>query len=64
MIYKGQVYKFLGKWGIIRPDKFGQTRMDVLFDKNINQLVIGDRIEYEQIEKNNRRYAENIVKIG
>jgi len=64
MKYKGQVYKFTGKWGVVRPDAFGQVRVDVLFDKNQHKLIIGDRIEYEQIEKNNRRYAENIVKIG
>jgi len=64
MIYKGQVYKFAGKWGVIRPDAFGQVRVDVLFDKNQHQFVIGERVEYEQIEKNNRKYAEKITKIG
>ena len=64
MIYKGQVYKFVGLKGVIRPDEFGQTRMDVLFNKHSENLRIGDRVEYEQIEKNNRKYAQNIKKIG
>jgi len=64
MIYTGQVYKFVGIKGVIRPDAFGQTRIDVLFDKNKESLKIGDRVEYEQLTKNNRRYAKNIKKIG
>jgi hypothetical protein len=64
MIYTGQVYKFVGIRGVIRPDAFGQTRIDVLFDKNKESLKLGDRVEYEQLTKNNRRYAKNIKKIG
>ena len=64
MIYTGQVYKFVGIKGVIRPDAFGQTRIDVLFDKNKESFKIGDRVEYEQLTKNNRRYAKNIKKIG
>ena len=64
MIYTGQVYKFVGTKGVIRPDAFGQTRVDVLFEKDKESLKIGDRVEYEQLTKNNRRYAKNIKKIG
>ena len=64
MKHKGQVYKFVGVKGVIRPDKFGQVRVDVLFDRHKENLVIGDKIEYEQVEKNRRKYAENIKKIG
>ena len=64
MIFKGQVYKFSGVYGLIRPDDWGQTRQDVLFKKSENTLKIGDRIQYEQEEKNGRRYAKNIQKTG
>lgn len=60
----GQIYKFIGKTAIIRPDEFGQSRTDVIFDKNETQIdwKIGDRIEYEQLLKNGRRHAVNIKK--
>ena len=64
MKHKGQVYKFVGIKGVIRPDAFGQVRVDVLFDRHKENLRIGDRVEYEQVEKNNRKYAEKIEKIG
>jgi hypothetical protein len=62
MKHFGQVYKFTGIYGHIRPDTWGQTRQDVLFKKSDEQLKIGDKIVYEQFEKNGRRFAKNIQK--
>ena len=45
MIRTGQVFKFVGIKGLIRPDKFGQTRRDVLFNKNDYDFKIGDLVE-------------------
>ena len=45
MVRTGQIYKFVGNKGVIRPDKFGQVRKDVLF----NKTSVGphtDKIEY------------------
>jgi hypothetical protein len=64
MLEKGQVYKFTGIWGHIRPDTWGQTRMDVLFKRNEHKLVLGDHVQYDLAEKNERKYAENLKKIG
>lgn len=63
-IKTGQIYKFIGKTAIIRPDEFGQSRTDVIFDKNETgqNWKIGDKIEYEQLLKNGRRHAVNIKK--
>lgn len=63
MIVQGQVYKFVGIHGLIRPDEWGQNRSDVLFRKKEHKLVIGDRVEYETVEKNGRKHAENLKKI-
>jgi len=63
MIVKGQVYKFIGIHGLIRPDEWGQNRIDVLFKKKEHQLNIGDRVEYEPVEKNGRKFAENLKKV-
>lgn len=64
-IRTGQIYKFIGKTALIRPDEFGQSRIDVIFDKNESQQSwkIGDRIQYEQLLKNGRRHAVNIQKL-
>lgn len=63
-IKTGQIYKFVGKTVVIRPDEFGQSRIDVIFDKNESQQTwkIGDRVQYEQLLKNGRRHAVNIRK--
>ena len=63
MIVTGQVYKFIGIYGLIRPDEWGQNRTDVLFKKKEHKLVIGDRVEYEAIDHNGRKHAENLKKI-
>ena len=63
MIVTGQVYKFIGIHGLIRPDEWGQNRVAVLLKKKEHKLVIGDRVEYETIEKNGRKHAENLKKI-
>ena len=57
---KGQVYKFTGIYGHIRPDNFGATRRDILFKKHEHKLKIGDRVIYDHVEKNGRRYAEKL----
>jgi hypothetical protein len=62
MQYKGQVYKFTGIYGHIRPDEWRQNRTDVIFKKHENKLKIGDRVTYEQIEINGRRHAKNLQK--
>ena len=64
MIAKGQVYKFIGIHGLIRPDEWGQNRTDILFKRKEHKLVIGDKVEFEPIEHNGRKYAENLKKIG
>ena len=46
MIVTGQVYKFIGIHGLIRPDEWGQNRIDVLFRKREYDLKLGDRVEY------------------
>lgn len=63
-IKTGQIYKFVGKTVVIRPDEFGQSRIDVIFDKNESQQTwkIGDRVQYEQLLKNGRRHAVNVQK--
>jgi hypothetical protein len=60
----GQIYKFIGNTGLIRPDEFGQSRTDVIFNKTESTELwkIGDRIEYEQVLKGGRRHAVNITK--
>lgn len=62
MIHTGQIYKFTGIYGHIRPDTWGQTRQDVLFKKHNNNLKIGDKISYEQEEINGRKFAKDIQK--
>ena len=63
MIVTGQVYKFIGIHGLIRPDEWGQNRTDVLFRKKEHDLKLGDRVEYESVEKNGRKHAENLKKV-
>ena len=63
MIVSGQVYKFVGIHGLIRPDEWGQNRNDVLFKKKEYKLAIGDRVEYETVERNGRKHAENLKKV-
>jgi len=63
MIVTGQVYKFIGIHGLIRPDEWGQNRTDVLFKKVEHDLKLGDRVEYEPVEKNGRKHAENLKKV-
>jgi hypothetical protein len=59
---QGVIYKFTKNLVVIRPDEFGPVRKDVLFDRT-KEYRLGDRVEYEQIEKNGRRYAVNLKKI-
>ena len=63
MIATGQVYKFIGPRGLIRPDEWGQNRHDVLFNKIEHRLVLGDRVEYEPVDKNGRKFAEKLKKV-
>tara|TARA_R110000796_G_scaffold143706_2_gene260364 strand:+ start:3507 stop:3704 length:198 start_codon:yes stop_codon:yes gene_type:complete len=63
MKHTGQIYKFTGPIGLIRPDTFGQSRRDVLFNKHEHDLKIGDRVSYDHFEKNQRRYADNLQKL-
>lgn len=63
MKHTGQIYKFTGKTGIIRPDTFGQSRKDVLFNKHEHTLKLGDRVSYDEEEKNGRKYAVNLQKL-
>lgn len=63
MEHKGQVYKFTGIYGHIRPDEWDATRRDVLFLKNENKLTYGDKVIYEYYENNGRRYTKNVKKI-
>jgi hypothetical protein len=62
MEHTGQVYKFIGLKGLIRPDSWGQTRIDVLFNKHEHNFKIGDRVIYTQVEKNGRRHVATIRK--
>ena len=62
MIHKGQVYKFVGLYGLIRPNEWFQTRTDVMFNKKEHNLKLGDIVEYEQIDKSGRRHAVNLKK--
>ena len=57
---QGQVYKFTGIYGHIRPDNFGATRRDILFKKNEHKLKLGDRVRFDHEEKNGRRFAKNL----
>ena len=57
---KGQVFKFIGTYGLIRPDEWGQTRRDVLFNKKDYNLKLGDRVLFDSEEKNGRRFAINL----
>jgi len=41
----------------------GQNRTDVLFKKVEHNLKLGDRVEYEPVEKNGRKHAENLKKV-
>ena len=63
MEHTGQVYKFIGLKGLIRPDEWGQTRIDVLFNKNEHNFKIGDRVVYTQTDKNGRRHVATIRKL-
>ena len=57
---KGQVFKFIGAYGLIRPDAWGQTRRDVLFNKKDYNFKLGDRVLFNFEEKNGRRFATNL----
>lgn len=63
MIKEGQVYKFSGMYGIIRGNEWGQNRIDVLFPKAQHNMLIGDRVEYEEVIKKGRKFAENLKKV-
>lgn len=60
MNYTGTVYKFNNNYGFIQPDDRKGPRKDVLFDKKIFAAKIGDRVKYSWIEKEGRRFAEEM----
>jgi hypothetical protein len=62
MEHTGQVYKFIGLKGLIRPDTWKYTRRDILFTKAEFDLKIGDKVTYDCYEENGRMYALNLSK--
>ena len=64
MEHTGQVYKFAGKNAIIRPDEFGQVRIDIVVDNADKSFKIGDRVAYNHYENKGRRYAKEIKKLN
>jgi hypothetical protein len=62
MEYTGIVERFVGLKGIIRPDTWGNTRVDVLFDKKDYNLKIGDKVIYTKTIKNGRTVVVELRK--
>jgi hypothetical protein len=62
MIHTGKIYKFIGNIGLIRPDTFGQSRIDVQFNKNEYNFKLGDSVQYQYVQKKSRRHATNLQK--
>jgi len=66
-MFTGTVIKYntKRKFNVIMPDKWGSTRMDILFETaNFDKFKLGDKVEYNYTEVNGKRYAEKITKIG
>lgn len=63
MEHKGQVYRFVGVHGLIRPDEWGIARKDVLFNRKDYDIKLGDRVVYEHYESKGRRHAKNLKKV-
>jgi hypothetical protein len=59
---QGVIYKFVGRKAVVRPDDFGATRKDVIFDTT-SDYKHGDRVEFEYEERNGRRHGLNVKKI-
>ena len=61
----GTIYKYNKnrKYSIILPDEWKTCRMDILFETASFKTTLGEKVEYNWIEKNGKRYAENLKKI-
>jgi len=51
------------KYSVILPDQWKTARMDVLFESSSFECKLGDKVTYEWVESNGRRYAKNIQKL-
>lgn len=62
----GTIYKYNKnrKFSVIRPDNWKTGLIDVLFETITFDAKLGDRVEYDQIQIKNKRYAQNLKKIG
>jgi hypothetical protein len=56
-MFKGQVYKFTGNTGSIRPKEFGKSRQDVLFKNTEKKFKIGDKVLFTYELQNGRCWA-------
>ena len=59
-MYKGQVYKFSGNTGSIRPNEFGQTREDILFKNTDKKFSIGDKVVFTYESRNGRCWVTSL----
>lgn len=52
------------KYSIILPDEWKTKRMDVLFETHMLDAKLGDRVSYNYVDRNGKRYAENLQKLS
>ena len=52
------------KYSIILPDEWKTKRMDVLFETQLLDAKLGDRVSYNYVDRNGKRYAENLQKLS
>jgi cold shock CspA family protein len=62
----GTIYKYNKnrKFSVIKPDEWKTGRIDVLFETATFETKLGEKVQYDYSERNGKRYAQNIKKIG
>jgi hypothetical protein len=61
----GTIYKYNKnrKYSVIIPDEWKTRRTDVLFETATFETKLGERVSYDWVERNGKRYAENLKKV-
>jgi cold shock CspA family protein len=61
----GTIYKYNKnrKYSVILPDQWKTCRMDVLFESNSFDTTLGEKVQYTWVERNGKRYAQNLQKL-
>jgi len=52
------------KYSVILPDEWKTARTDVLFETHTFDAKLGDRVSYNYVDRNGKRYAENLQKLN